>query len=110
MFYDGNPASADPEYAFAYDLDFEERPQDRLKVAFSFEEMRAFFLLGVPRLQEGDFGLFYDVGDFNAYDAAPFNAFADGYPYVTAARYRQLWHSVNEIRAGGVGFDLYLED
>jgi len=109
IFYDGNPGSTDPQYAFAYDLDFDVRPDDALKLALTYEEFRAFFLLGVPKYGDGDFGIAYDDGTTNAFDASPWLAFADGFPVTAASRYKQIWQAVNKIKAGGVGFDLYLE-
>lgn len=110
MFYDGDPSSSDPQIAFAYDLDFEARPEDSLKVALLYEEFRAFFLLGVPKLGLGEFGFAYDDGPANAYDGAgPLSVFPDGYPLTAAGIYRQLWNAMNNTKAGGVGFDLYLE-
>jgi hypothetical protein len=109
MFYDGDPDSTDPALAFPYDLDFAVRPQDRWKVFLSYLEMRAFFLMGVPVIQLGDFGAAFDAGATNAYDASPYLAFYDGYPLTTASIYSQVWRDLYRARAGGVGFDLYLE-
>jgi hypothetical protein len=36
------------------------------------------------------------------------NDFYDGHPYGAAATYRQVFAAVDKIRAGGVGFTLYL--
>lgn len=109
LFYDGDPSSPDPAIAFAYDLDFEARPQDRWKVALDYTEFRAFFLMGVPDMGQGDFGCAYDVGQSNAYDCDPFLAFYDGFAASSAAVYRAIWQELWKARAGGVGFDLYRE-
>lgn len=93
----------------AADYDFVVRPQDRYKVVFDYEEFRAFFLVGVPRLNLGEFGVFYDDGPFGFYDAAPFPAFYDGFPVEAAIIYRNIWDAVNKARAGGVGFDLVID-
>lgn len=94
----------------AADYDFVVRPQDQYKVVLNYEEFRAFFLVGVPRLSLGEFGFFYDDGPFGFYDAAPFNAFYDGFPLEAAIIYRNIWDAVNKARAGGVGFALVIED
>ncbi len=107
-FFDGDPAQNDPETNFAYDMDPIARPADRWKVNLDLEEMRAFFLIELPRIDLGEFGVFYDVGICNAYDAAPWNNFFDGFPILAAIIYRSVWDEVDRTRAGGVGFDLVL--
>lgn len=94
----------------AADYDFVVRPEDKFKVVLSYDEFRAFMLIGVPRLSLGEFGFFYDDGPFGFYDAAPFNAFYDGFPLESAIIYRNIFDAVNKARAGGVGFDLVIED
>jgi hypothetical protein len=107
LYYDGDPTNADPAVAFAYDLDFDVRPQDRYKLVLSYLEMRAFFLVGLPALDAGDFGCAYDDGPADAYDAAPTPAaFYDGFALTAASFYRTIWQSLDEARAGGVSFDL----
>lgn len=107
IYCDGNPSSIDADIAFAYDLDFTARPEDRFKLAMDYLEFRAFFLIEVPNFQLGDFGLAYDAGAANAYDlSAPFNYGADGFAWETANRLRQLWAAVQNARGGGVGFDI----
>lgn len=109
LFYD--VVSPDPRFAYAYDLDFTIRPQDRFKLAMSIEESRAFFLIGVPPLNLGEFGIPYDAVStpINFYDATPFLAFYDGFPVTAAIIYRNVWQAVDKIRAAGAGFDLYVE-
>lgn len=109
LFYDGDPSNADPNIAFAYDLDFAVRPADRFKLKLDYAEFRGFFLIGVPGLSLGEFGIAYDAGGSNAYDSAPFLAFYDGYPLTASTVYRSIWQAVNNAKAGGVGFDLYIE-
>lgn len=109
MYFDGDPAEVDPTVAFAYDLDFTIRPQDRFKLNLDYREFRAFFLMGVPPMGAGDFGAAYDDGPTNAYDAAPFLAFTDGFPLTAATIYRSVWQALDKARAGGVGFELYQE-
>ena len=89
---------------------------DTWKVWLSFPEMRAFFLLGVPRICTGDFGLFYDGSSSdmfprdNPYDATGTMNFTDGYSVDAAPLYRALWAETDARRAGGVSFDLYQLD
>jgi hypothetical protein len=82
FFYDGDPSSVDPAVAFAYDLDFTIRPQDRFKLMMDYLEFRAFFLVGVPTLD----------------------------PSIAPDVYRAVYNSIATSKAGGVGFDLYIED
>jgi hypothetical protein len=105
LFYDGDPTSADPSIAFAYDLDFAIRPEDTFKLALDYAEFRAFFLVEVPPSGDGDFGIAYDAGSTNAYDAAPWLAFFDGFPIGEAAEAIAIWRAVDKARALGVGFD-----
>lgn len=82
----------------------------RFRCLFDYTEFRAFFLIGVPRLAMGEFGYAYDAGPYNAYDVAPFNAFFDGFPRTAADIYRHVYQAVDVVKAGGVGFGLYLID
>jgi len=109
LYFDGDPSDPDPSVAYAFDLDFDARPQDAYKLAFSYLEFRAFFLMGVPALQTGDFGCFFDGGLCDAFDAAPWLAFFDGFPVTAAITYRHVWQELQRVKAGGVGFDLYVE-
>lgn len=109
LYFEGDAGSIDPAVSYAYDMDFASRPEDRFKLAFDYTEFRAFMLIGVPDIGLGDFGCAYDAGFSNAYDAAPFYAFADGFPVTAAIYYRAVWQAVDGVRGGGVGFDLYKE-
>ena len=109
LYLDGDPLSTDPTEAFAYDLDFTVRPQDRYKLLLDYTEFRAFFLVGVPQLGLGEFGGAFDAGPSDAFDASPYPCFFDGYPLTAACAYRTLWGAVNAARAAGVGFDLVLD-
>lgn len=110
LFFDGDPSSVDPAVAFAFDLDFGTRPADRFKLLLDYLEFRAFFLIGVPPIPFGDFGCAFDEGVSNAFDCAPFLAFFDGFPIMSAIYYRTVWAAVDDARAAGVGFDLYVEN
>lgn len=112
FFFDVAPADVDfdPRYAYAYDLDFAIRPQDRFKLVMDYVEFRAFFDAGVPPSSLGDFGFFYDVvGQINFYDDAPYLSFFDGFPATSAVVNRRVWDALYKAHAGGVSFTLYDE-
>ncbi len=87
-------------------------PEDPWKLSLSIQEAYGFFLVIVPFLGEGEFGMFFDDsppillpdGSYlaNAFDYG----FFDGSPVTAEALYAAIYNSVNVIRAGGVGFDL----
>lgn len=85
------------------------RNENRFKTNLDYTEMRAFFLVGVPASDLGDFGIAYDAGTHNAFDANPYLAFCDGFAATTAVLNRSTWQGINDAKAGGVGFDLYIE-
>lgn len=85
------------------------RPQDRWKVLLDYTEFRAFFLVGVPPSSLGEFGVAFDDGTSNAFDAAPYLAFYDGFPLTAAQINQATWQAVDLARAAGVTFDLYAE-
>jgi hypothetical protein len=82
----------------------------RWKVLLNWAEFRGFFLVCLPRIAAGDFGMPYDDLVFlNAYDAI-LNNFYDGYPTLAPAFYGRVWQALDAARAGGVGFDLCLDN
>ena len=86
------------------------RPQDRFKLDLNYTDFRAFFLLGVPKSNLGEMGIPYDgPHPYNAFDAAPWLTFSDGFPLTAAVLNRATWQGVDRVRAGGVGFELYAE-
>lgn len=110
VFADGDATQTNAAIAFAYDLDFATRPADRFKLNLDWTEFRGFFVVGVPSPSLGDFGLAFDAGATNAFDAAPFLAFFDGYPLTSGSVYRALWQELDRVRAYGVGFDIVRDD
>lgn len=110
FFYDGDPTSVDPAVAFAWDMDFDVRPADRFKFWLDYAEMRAFALVGVPSLGLGEFGFAYDDHPLGFYDAAPFDAFFDGFPAGDAVLYSSIYNNLQTTKAAGVTVDLYRED
>jgi hypothetical protein len=109
MFFDGDSNIVDPTFAFAFDLDFIARPQDRFKLLLNYLEFRAFFLLGIPPVTTGDFGCFCDSGSTSFTDIAPLYSFFDGFNLNACELYITLWAAVDSARAAGVGFDFYIE-
>jgi hypothetical protein len=109
FFFDGDASSVDPRFAWAWDLDAVAQPADRWKVIVDYLEMRAFFLVGIPKFGFGEFGFAYDEGTTNAFDASPWFAFFDGLSVSAAILYRTIWNAIENAKAGGVGFDLYFE-
>ena len=93
----------------AYDYDFDENPQLRHRFMFDYTDMRAFFLVGVPALDWGDFGFAYDDHPMNAYDVDSSTMFFDGYPWRAAQIYLSVYEAISGVIAGGVGFDLYID-
>lgn len=88
----------------------------RFRLNLDYTEFRGFFLIGLPRLNLNEFGMAYDDGPRNAYDytttvapAGPQNFF-DGYPVGAFRLYTAVYDAVNSIKAGGVSFDIYIED
>lgn len=82
----------------------------RFRTWVDFEQMRAFFLVGVPMFDLDDFGFAFDVGAHNAYDVIldVGNAF-DGSPIGNPGVYSRIYQAINETKAAGVGFQLYEE-
>ena len=86
------------------------RIEDRFKLNLNYTEFRAFFLIGVPPSSLGEFGVPFDAPHpYNAFDAAPYLVFFDGFATTAAELYRATWQSIDRARAGGVSFDLYQE-
>lgn len=109
FFFDGDPTSVDPDVAFAFDMNFTTRPADRYKLLLDYTEFRAFFLISVPPIGDGEFGFAFDDHPTGAFDAAPYDDFFDGYPIGQATLYRRLWNNIHTVIAGGVGFDIVLD-
>lgn len=122
FFYDAG-ASTDspqvPENNYAYDLDFSTRPADRFKLYLDQAEFRGFMMIGVPPIPDlADFGMAYDGATSdafpqqNAYDTTSLtqpNVAYDGFSTLNSSIYQAIFDMINEKRAAGVGFELYLE-
>lgn len=77
---------------------------------FDYTEFRGFFLVGLQRLGIGEYGIAYDSGTHDAYDEPSLLNFFDGSPLGAGALYKRVYDAMLATKAGGVGFDLYLED
>jgi hypothetical protein len=114
LFYDAG-SSADsppnPRRNFAYDMDFDIRPEDRFKIVLSIATSRAYFMIGVPGFTPVWSASAYDEGppDRTAYDVS---ALFDGGPLVVdlSQLYRAVYAEVLRTRVAGVSFDLYVEN
>jgi hypothetical protein len=84
----------------------------RFRLQFDYASFRGFFLIGVPRLSDGEFGVCYDTHPFNAYDTqnSKYPNFMDGFASAASKFYASVFSQVSAIKAAGVGFDLYFED
>lgn len=121
--FDDAGSSADspqnPDCNFADDFDFSLQPLDRFKLDMSYLESRAFFLVEVPRLHNGEFGSFDDAGSSADSPQHPESNFADdetgiefgfddGSESGNAEIYGPIWQVIFDKHGGGVGFDLVL--
>jgi hypothetical protein len=76
-------------------------------VLLDYVDFRAFFAVGIPDVDFGEFGFAYDQGAHDAYDASPFDAFYDGFAAGSAAFNLRVYNAVEKVRAGGVSWLLY---
>ncbi len=78
----------------------------------SIQEAYGWFLVILPFLGEGDFGVFADDGPVyfdeiqGVYYGPAFSGFMDGDPIIGNSFYRAIYSAVEKIKAGGVGFTL----
>ena len=82
---------------------------NRFRVYFDYLDMRAYFYIGVPPLSAGEFGFSFDNYPTGAFDAAPYDDFFDGGPYLSARTYLAVYAAMEKVRAGGTGWRMYLE-
>lgn len=83
----------------------------RFRQYFDYSQFRGFFIVCLPALGLGEFGFAYDDHPMGAFDApAPFENFFDGYPYLNNLVYSRVYQAIDEVKAGGVLFDLCLDD
>ena len=116
LFCDVDPDLA-PDYVGALDLyaPGDLYPQKPWFVLQDAMEAYGWFLVELPYLGAGDFGIFCDEGPLyfddvvNVYYGPAFTGWCDGYPIDGNAVYAAIWSVVNRIRAGGVGFTMVRE-
>jgi hypothetical protein len=85
------------------------RPEDVHRVAFSYVDMRAYFLVGTGHRGQGDFGCAFDEHPFGFLDSYPALSFCDGFAATSAAAAQRVWQAVDEVRPAGSGFTLIEE-
>jgi hypothetical protein len=91
-------------------------PTNRWKVYLDYLRFRAYFIVGVPNLDYGDFGFFWGAGNGsyglqNFYDLpVGFNDFYDGSPVGAEATREQVYSNIDTIRAGGVFWEMVIAD
>ena len=88
---------------FFADVDAADYAPTLLRVPLDTIEARGFFLVGLPRLNLGDLGAAFD-------DDAADDGAGDGFDPLAAAAYRAIFSAVDAARAGGVGFQLVIEE
>ncbi len=104
LFYDV-PPDGNPAHAFAFDMDPVVRPGDRWKVLLDLTDFRAFFLMGVPAFELGYFGLYFDTDP----GADSPDVYFDGYATTDVSLWASVYSNLLRAKAGGVGFELYVE-
>lgn len=123
IFYDAGSSFDSPQVPannYAYDMEPDNRPEDRFKFYLDTVEMRRFMLIGVPNIVDvQDFGMAYDGSDLdtfplqNAYDDTTLDnndTAYDGFPIFSGSFHKSISDLVQDKKAAGVRFDLYIED
>lgn len=122
FFFDAGSSADSPQVPannYAFDMNFVTRPADRFKLLLSEADFRGFLLIGLPPIADlADFGMAFDgttadaFPQQNAFDTISLtqpNVAYDGFSTLNGSIYRAIYDMVNEKRAAGVGFELYLE-
>jgi hypothetical protein len=80
----------------------------RNRVYFDYEQFRGYFFVSVPNLATGAFGFAFDVTveDWGWDMPGSYETAFDGYPIQASDVYRRVWQTIDQIRAGGVGWEL----
>ena len=105
VFAQGDPIVGATTGQSASGLTFQGGPRlvDRFRLADSYADSRAFFLIGLRGTGAGDFGAFCDVG---ACDSEPALDFFDGFAATGAAIAQRVWQAVDDVRPQPGGFDI----
>lgn len=85
------------------------RPEDVHRVAFTYVDMRAYFLIGTGHRGVGEFGCAFDSHPYGFFDSSPALSFCDGFAATSAAAAQRVWQAVDETRPAGSGFTLIEE-
>lgn len=98
--------------AFEYYEPGDAYPEDPWKLLLSYEEAHGHFLVLVPWLHQGEFGMFYDEGH-HFQDGATgdwygpaYSGWYDGYPHDAYGAYGAVYAGVQRAKLFGVSFDL----
>ena len=87
-------------------------PENQWLVLQSAQEAYGWFLVKLPYLGAGDFGIFLDEGPLyfdetvEVFYGPAMTGWMDGYPVDGYATYSAIYSAVDAIKAGGVGFTL----
>ncbi len=111
-------ASLAPSMMSAFDLygPGDTFPKNNFFVTQSAQEAYGWFLVKVPFIGEGDFGIFFDEGPLffdntvSEYYGPAFTGWMDGEPTIGNACYSAIHNVVTDIKAGGVGFTLVRQE
>jgi len=103
-----------PEIVGALDLygPGDKYPKNPWMVLQSIQEAYGWFLVELPYIGEGDFGIGLDDGPLyfdsvqNVYYGGALSGFMDGFPVLGYAAYSAIHSAVDAARAGGVGFTM----
>lgn len=114
------PAALAPKYVGAWDLygPGDLFPEDKTFLPIDEHELRWHFWIKVPPPTLGEFGAAWDEGPpsiwIEAYGtflgSAWDFAFTDGYPYISAAAYKEVYERVRLAKGGGIDFTIITGD
>ncbi len=90
-------------------------PGNQWRVYLDYLRFRAYFIVGVPQLDSGDFGFFWGAGNgsfglANFWDLPTgYTDFYDGSPTTADFLYQQVYNNIEKIRAAGVFWELVVD-
>lgn len=91
--------------------------QFRFHVYLDYTDFRAMFLVGLPRVNYGEFGFAWaglphgtPGSTTGAYDVPSIDNFYDGFAVGSRSLYLSVYNQINRVKAGGVSWYEYLED
>lgn len=80
----------------------------REHVWLNYTEFRGFFLVTISSVAAGEFGFAYDA--LSSDNGFNLNVAYDGFARFGSDTYRRVWNDVEKVRAGGVGWELRLQE